>query len=102
MATPKRPKRPRDPNSLAFRLVQESIGEAERPKVDTVPEPPQLGTGITLNEPKPEPKKNPHAVALGKLGGAKGGPARAKKLTKAERSEIGKKAAKARWKKNPT
>jgi hypothetical protein len=43
--------------------------------------------------------KNPHAVALGKLGGQKGGPARAKKLTAMERSQIASKAAKARWRK---
>lgn len=41
--------------------------------------------------------KNPAAVALGKLGGKKGGKARAAKLTAAERSAIAKKAAKARW-----
>lgn len=38
-----------------------------------------------------------HAVVLGKLGGSKGGVARAKSLTKERRSEIAKKAAKARW-----
>lgn len=50
-------------------------------------------------EPEPEPKveKNPAAVELGKLGGRKGGPARAKKLSKKRKSEIAKKAAKARW-----
>jgi hypothetical protein len=42
--------------------------------------------------------KNPAAVALGKLGGKIGGPARAKKLSKARRSEIAQKAAAARWK----
>ncbi len=55
-------------------------------------------------EPTPEteqPAKNPHAQALGRLGGLKGGKARAKKLTPAERSEIAKKAAAARWKKKP-
>lgn len=41
--------------------------------------------------------KNPAAVALGRLGGLKGGPARAKKLGKRKLSEIGKKAARARW-----
>jgi hypothetical protein len=41
--------------------------------------------------------KNPAAVALGRLGGLKGGPARARKLTKEQRSEIAKKAAQARW-----
>lgn len=44
-------------------------------------------------------KKNPAAVALGRLGGKKGGPARALALSKAERSQIASKAAKARWKK---
>lgn len=66
-------------------------------------------------------RKNPHAVALGKLGGnaraelpseelseinkagaAAGGKARAKKLTKAQRKEIAQKAAKARWAKKLT
>ena len=41
--------------------------------------------------------KNPAAVALGRLGGRKGGKARAAKLTPEERSEIARKAAKARW-----
>ena len=43
------------------------------------------------------PKKNPAAVALGRLGGLKGGKARMEKLTAKRRSEIAKKAAKARW-----
>lgn len=47
----------------------------------------------------PEPDgKNPAAVALGRLGGAKGGKARAAKLTAARRSLIAKNAARARWK----
>jgi hypothetical protein len=41
--------------------------------------------------------RNPAAVALGRMGGLKGGPARAKKLSKARRSKIAKKAAQARW-----
>jgi len=41
--------------------------------------------------------KNPHAVALGRLGGKKGGPARAQKLTPEQRKKIAKKAAYARW-----
>ena len=43
--------------------------------------------------------KNPAAVALGRLGGLKGGKARAEKLTPKQRKEIAKKAAKARWSK---
>ena len=42
--------------------------------------------------------KNPAAVELGRLGGLKGGKARAAKLTSEERSRIARKAAEARWK----
>jgi hypothetical protein len=42
-------------------------------------------------------KKNPHAVALGKMGGSKGGRIRAAKLTAMERSASARKAALARW-----
>jgi len=41
--------------------------------------------------------KNPHAVALGKLGGSKGGKIRAAKLTPKQRSDIARKAVLARW-----
>jgi hypothetical protein len=55
----------------------------------------------TNEEPQPEekPTKNPAAVELGRLGGKKGGKARAESLTPEQRSEIAKKAAQARWKK---
>ena len=43
------------------------------------------------------PKKNPHAVALSKLGASKGGKARAAKLSANKRKVIAKKAATARW-----
>jgi hypothetical protein len=52
----------------------------------------------------PEPNygdKNPAAVELGRLGGLKGGKARAKKLTPKQRSEAARKAAKARWRNKP-
>ena len=42
-------------------------------------------------------KKNPAAVALGKLGGLKGGKARAAKLSAKRRSEIARAAVLARW-----
>ncbi len=45
--------------------------------------------------------KNPHAAALGRLGGLKGGQARAKALTAAQRRRIASRAAKARWAKKP-
>lgn len=43
------------------------------------------------------PQKNPAAIALGRLGGKKGGPARAKKLSPEQRREIARRAALARW-----
>ena len=46
-------------------------------------------------------EKNPAAVALGRLGGLKGGPARARKLSAKRLKEIARKAAKARWGKAP-
>ena len=53
-------------------------------------------------QPLTEDDKNPAAVALGRLGGKKGGPARAKKLTPEQRSEIARKAAQARWRNSTT
>jgi hypothetical protein len=50
---------------------------------------------IETTEGKPE--KNPAAVALGKLGGLKGGHARAKSLSAKRRKAIARKAASARW-----
>ena len=47
---------------------------------------------ITMSE-----EKNPAAVELGRLGGKKGGKARAEKLSPERRKEIARKAAKARW-----
>jgi hypothetical protein len=54
----------------------------------------------TGNAPDPDAGKNPAAVALGRLGGVKGGNARAAKLTAQQRSEIAKKAAAARWRRD--
>jgi hypothetical protein len=79
----KKKKRPRDLNVLASEIV----------KIATEGEP---------ETPAEEDQKNPHAVALGRLGGKKGGKARAKKLTPEERKEIAKKAARARWEKKQT
>ena len=69
---------PEDVNEIAFRVAREAMGEAPQEKPSG---------------------KNPAAVALGRLGGAKGGKARAAKLTPKQRSEIASLAAKARWKK---
>ncbi len=54
---------------------------------------------IPKSSQKESKEKNPNAVALGKLGGLKGGKARAKKLSPERRKEIAQKAAKARWEK---
>ena len=55
--------------------------------------------GLSTGEVQPEtgPEKNPAAVALGRLGGLKGGKARAASLSMGERSSIAKQAALARW-----
>jgi len=56
----------------------------------------KLATG-EITETNPNRGKNVHAVELGRLGGLVGGKARAKKLTKKQRHDIAKKAAKKRW-----
>ena len=50
-----------------------------------------------MGKPRKPPAKDPHAVALGKRGGAKGGRTRAARLTPAERSNAAKLASLARW-----
>ena len=67
---PKRSSKRQDVNVLAADIVAEATGDRD---------------------------KNPAAVALGRLGGLKGGNARAKKLSKKRRSEIASRAALARW-----
>jgi hypothetical protein len=80
---PRTPVKDRDFAVNAFRVVEQAIGE----HMD----------GTPLEDP--DAGKNPAAVALGKLGGSKGGKARAAKLSSAKRKEIAKKAADARWNK---
>ena len=58
-----------------------------------------LATRIVEGATTESAGKNLAAVVLGRLGGRKGGPARAKKLTAEQRSEIAKNAAQARWRK---
>jgi len=85
------PKRPRDLNALAAAIVAEAIDEDQSPV-------PAVEPATSVPEPAPsDDGKNPAAVALGRLGGLKGGKARAAKLTAAERSAIAKRAATARW-----
>ncbi len=62
----------------------------------------QIASGIArLTTEQDKPSKNPAAVALGRLGGLKGGKARAEKLTAKRRKEIAQKAIAARWAKTP-
>ncbi|MDP9120813.1 MAG: histone H1 [Acidobacteriota bacterium] len=78
---PKRPRRPRDPNELAFQVFQEAIGEAPR----QVP---------------PVPDDSPAAIAKRK-GAGQGGKKRAQQLTPERRRAIAQKAAQARWAQKP-
>jgi hypothetical protein len=82
-------KLPRDSNSLAARIVALSTGQ---------PEPDITGNSKRDTTAKPEKEKNPAAVLLGRLGGLKGGKARAAKLSPRKRRAIARKAARARWK----
>lgn len=72
---PKRSSKQKDPNVIAVNIVGQATDEAKL-------------------------EKNPAAVALGRLGGLKGGKARMSKLTPEQRSEMAKRAAKARWHKS--
>lgn len=75
----KKPKRPRDTNQLAKSIVDIATGEKSDKEADD--------------------GKNPAAVALGRLGGLKGGKARASKLTSERLKQIASDAAKKRWNK---
>lgn len=75
----------RDFMELAKGVVEQAIGE----HMD--------GTPLE----RPVDLRNPHAVALGELGGMKGGRARAAALSPRVRKKIAKKAAAARWKNRP-
>lgn len=68
-------KKSTDINVTAFEILQAATGQSSPAK----------------------PQKNPAAVALGRLGGLKGGKARARKLSSKKRVEIARIAAKARW-----
>jgi hypothetical protein len=70
---------PKDPNKLAYQIVQLSTEEPEQPKE---------------RDPVSE-----YLSKIGKKGGLKGGPARAKKLSSKKRKEIARKAAISRWEK---
>jgi hypothetical protein len=73
------PKRPRDSNQLAKLIVDISTGDAM--------------------DVSPDAGKDPSAIERGRLGGLKGGKARADALTPSKRRKIAQKAASARWSK---
>jgi hypothetical protein len=77
----RRSSKDRDFAVRARQIVEQAIGE----HLD----------GTPLEDP--DAGKNPHAVALGRIGGKKGGKARAAKLSPAKRKAIAKKAARRRW-----
>lgn len=83
------------------RVASRDINESTAAEVAAVTGQP-IPTGvyaalIERQKAKEAAEKNPAAVALGRLGGLKGGKARAAKLTAKQRSEIAKNAAKKRW-----
>lgn len=78
---PAKPKRPRDLNQLAKLIVDMSTGDAL---------------------PDAKPVKNEAAVTLGRLGGLKGGKARADNMTPERRKEVAQKAAAKRWENKKT
>jgi hypothetical protein len=80
--TAKQPKRPRDPAQLAKLIVDIATGTSADSPVQSV-----------------DATKSPEAVALGTLGGQKGGKARAESLSSERRREIAKLAAAIRWQK---
>jgi hypothetical protein len=73
----KKKRNPSDISVLAYQIVKEAT------------------EGI--KEETPVKEKNPAAVALGRLGGLKGGRVRAERLSPKKRKQIAQKAAKARW-----
>ena len=75
---PKRSSKTRDANQTAFDALQHVISLTEQAEERS--------------------EKNPAAVALGRKGGLKGGPARAKNLSPTRLREIARKAAQTRWK----
>lgn len=80
---PSRASKRRDFTQIAKAILDSATGEG--PKVVPPGTPPENDT------------RNPHALALSKLGASKGGKARAEKLSKAKRQAIAKKAAAKRW-----
>lgn len=77
-------------------MLKRSSKPAETTNAQSLPKLSFVGNKRKPNKTH-KPKKNPHASALGKLGGPKGGRARAENLSPERRSEIASKAARTRW-----
>jgi len=77
---------PKDPNKLAYEIARLSTEESEEKPKD-----PQEAAQNAISK---------YLSLIGKRGGLKGGPARAKKLSPKKRKAIAQRAAKARWKKD--
>ena len=77
-----KPKRPRDVNQLAKSIVDIATQQNTE----------------AITSMSPVSSMSNYASALGRLGGLRGGKARAKKLSKTQRIKIAKAGAKARWK----
>jgi hypothetical protein len=80
-------KRPRDPNQLAKWIVDQSTSDTPAPEV----QPAEASAPVNLSE---------YMAAIGRKGGQIGGKRRLKTMTKAARSKVAAKAARARWKKS--
>ena len=112
LGMPKRPSKQKDTKQLARKVLDAVVPDAEPPKkpAPNKSKPPRPAKkrdvqdieradseGMAQPQGLPPKKKNPAAVALGRLGGKKGGDARAAKLSPAKRKAIAKKAAAKRW-----
>ena len=109
---PKRSSKQKDAQQLARHILDTVAPDAEPPKKPAAnkAKPPRPvkkqdvkdieqadSEGMAQPQGVPPPEKNPAAVSLGRLGGLKGGKARAAKLSPAKRKAIAKKAAAKRW-----
>jgi hypothetical protein len=99
-------KKQKDPQQIA-RSVLDAVDPTAEPKKTKPARPAKKADAAEIDRAEsegmaqpqglPAKPKNPAAVALGKLGGLKGGKARAEKLSARKRAEIARKAAVARW-----
>ena len=81
-------KKSTDVNVTDFEILREVTKDENKPR---------LARSVKKDREFGQPERNPAAVALGRLGGLKGGKARAIKLSAPKKAEIAHKAAKTRW-----